>query len=286
MLSRKVEGCSAKTLEYYREQLTPFVRWLAAQGVHSVTDITRDHIRGYLADMSEHRSAGGLHVCFRVLKTFTRWATREYELKTWPDPMRNLQPPKLGHVPLPPINLSHVEAMLATCDDSFTGARDRAIICMLLDTGLRAFELLALTCEDVISNTIHVRHGKGRKSRMVYIGEQTRFALNAYMNWRGCLNTPAELWLTERGRPLSMNGLKSIIRRRAAVAGIPMPGMHAFRRAFAVAMLRNGADLRTIQMLLGHSQLGVTERYLRLELSDLAAAHERYGPVNGLLGKR
>ncbi len=289
MLSRKIEGCSEKTLVYYHEQLTPFARYLASQNVHSVTEVTRDHIRAYMAAMSSRRSAGGLHVIFRVLKTFTRWIAREYELTSWPDPMRNLKPPKLGHQPLPPISLDHVQKLLATCDDSFTGQRDRAIILMLLDTGLRAFELLALTLEDVISNTIHVKHGKGGKSRMVFIGEQTRYALNAYSYWRrrrGWVNEPQALWLTERGRPLRMDGLKQIMRRRAEWAGIPMPGIHAFRRAFAVTMLRNGADLRTIQMLLGHSELAVTERYLRLELSDLAEAHKRHGPVNGLLGGR
>ncbi len=279
MTSRKAMSCTAKTLEYYRDELRWLIDYLTSQGVHNVTDITRDHIRAFLAAMAERRRPGGVHIAFRVAKTFTRWVAAEYQLTDW-QPMRNVKPPRLGHMPLPPISLDHIRALLATCDESFTGTRDKAMMLMLLDTGLRAFELLALTLDDLDGKTVHVRRGKGGKRRVTFIGDETQQALNAYLEYRGV--EPGVLWHTEKGEPLSMNGLKSVMRRRASLAGIPMPAIHGFRRAFALAMLRSGADLRTIQVLLGHSQLVVTERYLRLELSDLAAAHKRHGPVAGL----
>ena len=85
---------------------------------------------------------------------------------------------------------------------------------------------------------------------------------------------------------MSKSGLVTIMRRRAEAAGVRMPGLHSFRRAFAVAMLRSGADLLSISRLLGHSQLAVTQRYLRLELEDLQAAHRKHGPVDGIFQKR
>lgn len=284
LLSRKVGGCSRSTLEYYRDELRWLVDYLASQNVHNALDITSSHIRGFLLAMSERRSPGGVHICHRVSKTFLRWIASEYEPVGWKNPIENIKPPKLGHEPLPPVNLDDLRKMLETCDKSLTGTRDRAIMLVLLDSGLRAFELLALDLEDIQDDTVTVRRGKGGKSRTVFIGDKTRQELNRYLRHRGMEAGP--LWVTDERTPLSMNGLKTIVRRRAQSAGVPKPGIHAFRRGFAVAMLKAGADLVSIQRLLGHSQLGVTQRYLRLELSDLQAAHKKHGPVNGLFKKR
>jgi len=284
LLSRRAMGCSARTLEYYTDETRWVVDFLTDQGVKQVTDITPSHLRQFLLHMGERRNAGGVHICHRVAKTFLRWVIAEYEPGGWANPIDKVQPPKLTREPLKPLSLDDLHALLATCDKSFTGTRDKAIMLMLLDTGLRAFELLALTLQDVQADgSVMVRHGKGGKARVVFIGDRTRQELGRYLRFRG--TEPGAAWVTNTRTPLTMNGLKTIIRRRADKAGIPRPGIHSFRRAFAVLSLKAGADLRTIQTLLGHSTIQVTERYLRLELEDLKAAHRKFGPVNGVFKK-
>lgn len=282
ILSRRAKRCSKRTIGYYTYEIGTFVKFLLANGIDNVIDITPTHIREFLESLSR-RNAGGVHCAYRVVKTFLRWIASEYEPEGWKNPIVKVPPPKLHSEPLKPINMTDLKKMLDTCTRSFIGTRDRAIMLMFLDTGLRAAEMVALKLENVDNTTVSIHRGKGGKPRVAFIGNTTRQALNRYLRYRGLSAGP--LWLSESHEPLNMNGLKSIIRRRAKVANVPMPGLHSFRRAFAIAMLKDGADLRSIQYLLGHSDISTTQRYLRLELEDLQAAHAEHGPVNGFFKK-
>jgi integrase/recombinase XerD len=128
-----------------------------------------------------------------------------------------------------------------------------------------------------------VRRGKGRKARIVFIGAKARKALLAYLRHRPTARPCDPLWIAEDGHRLAYSGLVSIVRRRAVQAGVPRPSLHSFRRGFAILSHRAGADVLQLQRLLGHSDLSVLRRYLRLEEDDLRRAHERSGPVDNLL---
>lgn len=186
--------------------------------------------------------------------------------------------------------------MIAQCTPrTFTGERDKALLYTLLDTGIRKSEATNLVLPDVNleNGSILVREGKGGKNRTVFIGAKARRALATYLRYRdtplinfmrrkhGMTATDA-LWLTDEGTPITKDGLRQIIARRARQAGVHEPGLHEFRRAFAVNSLRNGMDVITLQRLLGHSTLAVINRYLKLVSDDLKRSHERFGVVDRL----
>ncbi len=150
----------------------------------------------------------------------------------------------------------------------------------LLDTGLRANEMVSLLLADInlISGAILVRHGKGGKTRKVFIGEKTRKAVRFYLRNRED-ECPA-LWITKDRTQLTGQGLNQIVRRRAAQAGIKRPGLHSFRRAFAINMLRAGVNVYSLQLLMGHADLQVLRRYLAQTTEDIAQAHRIGSPVD------
>lgn len=167
--------------------------------------------------------------------------------------------------------------------DSCTTPRDKAIILVLLDTGIRASELLALDWKDVDISTglVRIRSGKGKKPRSVIIGAHTRRALLA--NRRTVpnnINSP--LFQTVENTRLRYHGLRSALRRVGKRAGLKI-GAHMLRRSFATLSLRAGINPLHLQALMGHSNLEMTRRYIQMMDDDLINAHREYGPVDNFL---
>lgn len=195
--------------------------------------------------------------------------------------MRKVKPPKVPFHPLPGVAIDDVKKLIATCSTTLA-LRDKAILLCLLDTGARASEFLDLNLKDVdlTAGAVRIEHGKGDKSRTVFLGSISRRALRKYLKEREDLRPNSPLWTTDEGERLKFSGLRQVIERRASAAGIQTPGLHDFRRSFAITMLRNGVDLQTISRLLGHASLSVTERYLAQETNDLAEGHRKGSPVD------
>lgn len=280
--SKASEGLSRRTLEFYRYLLGQFTDYLLAHGIIEVEKIIPDDIRGYFLFLQETHTPGGLHGYFRVIKIFLRWFEAEAEPPGWSNPIRKVSPPRVPENILPPAPADSIRAILKTCLSNFEGLRDAAIILTLLDTGLRASELLNLNLADYdpYAGSLRVAHGKGDKARTVFAGKRTRKALRAWLRIRGSHSGP--LFQTRDGARISYGGLRGIIRRRAIRTGVPVPSVHSFRRACAIGMLRSGADLISIQRLLGHSSLGVLQRYLAQTPGDLQAVHSANSPADRL----
>ena len=266
---------SPRTVALYREKLS---HWRALWDITQTQDITPGHIRDGLNLLARTHNPGGVHVHYRVLRTFLRWCINEGILEV--NPLQRIRPPKLVENPLPPLNLEHLKAMLGTCGHSWIDRRDKALLLFLLDSGVRASELCSLDISDLSleDGVVTIRQGKGRKRRSVCIGHKTRHALLRYLRLRPDQEGP--LFVTQKGRRFTYWILVKVIRRRAEKAGVPAPALHAFRRAFALASLRNGMDVYSLQRLMGHADLEVLRRYLALESSDLVRAHKEAGPVD------
>ena len=283
--AKKSEGVSTRTQAFYKQQLGHFLTYCDAQVIARVSQITASIIRNYLLWLEdEGHNPGGRHAAYRVLKTFLRWYDQEVEPEGWRNPITKVKAPRLNEEPLEPANIQDVFAMAATCNKSFMGLRDRAILLFLLDSGVRARELLALDVEDVdlVGGLVTVRQGKGRKARPVVIGRDARKALRAYLKSRN--DTLPALWVTDNqdGR-LHYAGLRVVVMRRAKKAGVDRPQIHDFRRAFAINMLRKGVDLATLAELMGHTSIKVLRRYLKYLPEDLQDAHRKGSPVdNGM----
>jgi site-specific recombinase XerD len=227
---------------------------------------------------------GGQHAFFRAVRAFLNWLEQEGELSA--NPVRRFGPPSVPEQLLDRMSLDDVRAMLGACDRrTELGCRDRALILALLDTGARAGEMIALNMEDVDlrTGTVLIHYGKGRKPRATFLGARSQRAMIRYLRYLRTATTGDPLWSTDDGKRLSYSGLRDILRRRAGAAGVPAPTLHSFRRGFAIRSLRNGADVYSLQRLLGHSSLQVLRRYLKQTREDLQEAHRRTGPVDNLL---
>lgn len=297
MLDRRVKGVSAKTLLWYKDALAKFRLYCVSIAVHRTSEINARALRLYLAHLKESgHNDGGISNLYRAVRAYLRWCADEYSLPSLTDALRKVPGPALSQDPLDPISLDHASAMIAQCTPrTFVGERDRAILFVLLDTGIRHEELTNLAVDDLNleDGSLWIRLGKGGKSRAVFVGVKARRALQSYLRLResplilalgkkhGAAASKA-LWLTDEGTPLTKSGIRQIIARRAKQAGLPEPGLHEFRRAFAINSLRNGMDVITLQRLLGHSTLAIINRYLKLVNDDLRLAQNKYGVVDKL----
>ncbi|MDO9546760.1 MAG: tyrosine-type recombinase/integrase [Pelolinea sp.] len=221
-----------------------------------------------------------MHAFFRVLRSFLYWYELEDDLLGWTNPIQKVKVKSPRQEPLEPADIDAVKAMIGVCENNFTGVRDRLIILVLLDTGLRASELLAMDFINVnpIVGTLQIMHGKGDKFRLVYLGKKSRLALRSYMRKTG--NREGALFIGIHGERLTYTGLRLLLKRRAKKAGVEYQSPHSFRLLFALEMLRNGIDVFSLQLLMGHADLQMLRRYLKQVGSDLQEAHNQASPVD------
>jgi site-specific recombinase XerD len=288
LVDRVARGLSGRTVDWYREKLSAFASFAAQAGIASIFDLTPRQARSYLLVLARAHNPGGVHAFYRALRAFVNWWAEEQEPAGWCNPLRKVRAPKVPQTPLTPVPLADISAMLEVCPaDTVLGCRDRAILLALLDSGCRASEFVALCVGDLdpATGACQVRGGKGAKSRVVFLGERAREAVGVYLGWRDDLDLLAPLWATRAGSRLSHAGLREVLRRRARHAGTPTPSIHSFRRAFALGCLRRGMDVFSLQRLMGHADIGILRVYLAQTHDDLLVAHQRHGPVDGLLGR-
>jgi site-specific recombinase XerD len=282
VIDRKSQGLSMETIRFYQKKLRYFEKYCETQAVTQVTQITPDLIRKYLLGLTESHNPGGVHACFRPLRTFLLWVENEEIMPTgWRNPIWKVKAPKLPVDPIDPVSLQEIQALLETCERNFSGIRDKVVLLGLLDTGVRAQEFLNLNLDDIdlATGAILIRQGKGRKPRMVFLGRKTIRAVRAYLRARHDDN-PA-LWVSIHGDRMTYAALRCLLRRRAQLAGLhSIPTPHDFRRAFALIMLRNGVDIFALQKLMGHSDLQVLRRYLAQTDQDVHTAHMKGSPVD------
>jgi len=271
ILDRQARRLSRKTIQFYREELRYFTQYLGDK--KTLADITSDVIRNYLFELSQHRNPGGQHASFRALRAFLRWVWNEYEIETR-NPITKIAAPVYTIQPLQGLDEQSFWRMIDICS-----VRDKAILFTLADTGIRASELISLKITDLDphTGTLMIRHGKGNKQRTAYLEKTALRAIRRYLKERD--SNSQFLFLTETGTPLTFAGLREIVRRLASRVSIPVPGLHDFRRFFALQSLRNGMDLLTLSRLLGHTSITTTQRYLNLDTTDLQLAHKKYSPL-------
>lgn len=156
-----------------------------------------------------------------------------------------------------------------------------AILLTLIDTGIRASELLQLDIDDFnpVQGSLLIRHGKGDKTRTVYAGKKARKTIHSYLAHRED-DTDALFVSMDTSTRLTYSGLRWIVLNCSKAARIKMRGIHTFRRLYALTMLRNGVDVITLSRLMGHSDLQVLKRYLAQTDDDLREAHIRASPVD------
>lgn len=286
LIDRQAGELSKRTIKFYRQYLKSLIAYCDANSMKLIREITPDFLRRYFLAFAENHNPGGVHASYRTIRAFFRWVVEEEIMPPdWKNPMQKVKAPKVFLEPIEPISIDDVRALINTCQhEDIIGERDRAIFLFLLDTGARAQEVCNTDIKDVDLNTgsVMIRYGKGRKTRMVFIGRKTRRTLRSYL--RLCNHQAAALFVSKDGERLTYDGLNQILERRAKTAKLDRkPTLHGFRRAFALNMLRSGVDVFALQRLMGHADLQVLRRYLAQNDQDNQLAHMRGGPVDNNL---
>jgi integrase/recombinase XerC len=271
-------GASPHTLRSYAGDLAELQGYLRTARVAGVADADARTLRSYLAWLhgrglaksSIARKLATMRSCFRFLARRGMVAT---------NPARQVASPRLPkRLPTFLPKDESKELLDAPVEDSAAGRRDRALLELLYASGLRVAECCGLDLEDLDRRHGTVRVvGKGRKERMVPVGDAALTALDEYLDGRG--GTGGPLFRNPRGGRLTTRSVHRIVRRRAREAGIVRRVTpHTLRHTFATHLLGEGADLRLIQELLGHSRLSTTQRYTHVSPEHLMKVYDAAHP--------
>lgn len=277
ILSRQAMLCTPRTIAWYEFNLNKILAWFEGQRVASPEEISSRHVRLLLGEMiSKGYSDGYVHAYARVMRTFIRFMHKEKYI----DELVTFDMPKLAQKQLRFYTKQEVAQIIESCKDK----RDRALILLMVDSGLRLSETIALNWGDVDVNTgiIKVVCGKGRKARIVMIGFNARRALLKYQG-EVVLGDEQPLFQSQLGQRFTVSGMRSWVLRIGDRAGIKL-SPHALRRTFATLALKAGMNVFQLQGLLGHSSLEMTRRYVAMLDEDLIDAHKKHGPIDNLLG--
>jgi integrase/recombinase XerD len=272
---------SHNTLQNYRKGVGKFVAFLERYAT-TLDAVQPAHIRKWLIEKQRKGiSPNTLHNAYRHLHAFWNWCLKE-ELTTH-NPFQKVEKPKAPAKVKPALTPDEVEAILRACEGKkWLRLRDKALILLLLDTGLRIHEAHALTVGDAKQEVLLIR-GKGGKQRVVFLSVEVRLAIRRYLT--ACpynLTDESPLWWGRYGA-LTLHGLKNVVKVIGKRAGLKRRlSPHAFRRTFATWSLRNGIDLEHLRQLMGHSDYTVLRQYLALVEADLKQAHQQHSPLRNL----
>ncbi len=297
LFARKVDGVTAKTLDWHSGSLRLFGEWLTEYG-HSLDpdQWDGDLLKGYVAYLQSRTIrrggkpgatlAGGTVTNYvQSLLAFCRWLFEEDYVKA--NPGAKVKKPKAPQLVKDVFTDDELKRMIETArGEKRNGLRNAAIILVLTDTGIRVAELCGIEADDILWNQSLVRvFGKGQKERIVPFGPGTSNAMRKYQI-KGRGTHPGYFFLSEEERKLTTTGVSTILRRLGDRAGVEGVHPHKFRRTFATSFLRNGGDVLTLQRIMGHTTLAMTQRYLSMVNDDLSREHAKASPVNALLKRK
>ena len=279
------DGLARNTLESYRRDLAGFAAWLIEASGKALVDAAPADLQRHLAWQVESRRARPRTTGRLVssLRRFYRFALREGIRAD--DPTVDLEAPRIGRSLPKSISEAEVESLLAAPDvGTDQGLRDRAMLETLYASGLRVSELVGLKTVQVSLQTGVVRIlGKGAKERLTPLGQEaadwiSRYQREARPGLLGARKSDA-LFVTARGGPMTRQAFWALIKRYAAAAGIRgAVSPHTLRHAFATHLINHGADLRVVQLLLGHADISTTQIYTHVARERLKSLHRKHHP--------
>jgi len=300
----RAQGFSECSLVHRERSLARFIWWLeqVEQVPPTLEAITAERTRRFLAYCRAPQPSGRFGCArptsiraarpstvatyFRDLRSFTNFCRREELLVG--DPLKNVRSPKIPEDQIVPLIEKQVQALLRATTETCSPERNRAIILILLDSGLRVSELCSLTVRDAdtVEGALSVL-GKGGKRRNTYLGTTSRRALKRYLlRYRAEADPEDPLFIatggTHPGAGLTRFGVLQFLRECGQLAGLEGVRCtpHTLRHTFAISFLRGGGNVLELQRLLGHNDLTMVRRYVRLGEVDLAKAHRQASPAD------
>lgn len=278
------DGLSANTLAAYRRDLLGLAAWMHSQSMgRSLVAALEQDLQGYMIHRHGQSQPSSVGRRLSVFRRFYRWAIRENLIQA--DPTVRMDAPRQRQRLPKTLTEYQIESLLEAPDvDEPIGMRDRAMLELMYASGLRVSELVQLKSVYVsLADGVLRITGKGSKERLVPFGAQasewlTKYATYARGDILDGLSSDA-LFVTGRGGPMTRQMFWKLIKKYAIKAGITQPlSPHTLRHAFATHLLNHGADLRVVQMLLGHSDISTTQVYTHVARERLRQLHERHHP--------
>ena len=274
-------GASKNTLAAYRSDLKIFNKWLAGKSLISVNS---KHIQDYFSDRQKNNIGSSTQArILTCLHSFYQYLLANQLIKK--DPTEQLSQPKLEKKLPVFLNIQEVEKLLeAPSSSSLFGQRDRAMLELLYSCGLRVSELINLSYHNINLKEEFIRiHGKGNKERVLPMGEVAIDYLMKYETYARPMflknGQSDSYFLSNRGSAMSRQNFFYIIKAYANQVGIDKPlSPHSLRHAFATHLVQKGADLRSVQLMLGHSDISSTQLYTHIQNAQLKAQHAKHHP--------
>lgn len=277
------EGLSRNTLDSYRQDLTHYALWLQSQGSDDMLGAGEADIQSYIAYKFPTSKPRSISRLIASLRRLYRFYLRENRISA--DPSLRIDSPKLPRSLPKSLSEEEVEALLAAPNTQEPiGLRDKAMLEMLYASGLRVSELVGIKVTEVSLTEGVVRAtGKGSKTRLVPLGEEAVSWISQYMAQARPLilehRLSDSMFVTQRGEAMTRQAFWYLIKRYALQAGIAKHlSPHVLRHAFATHLLNHGADLRVVQMLLGHSDISTTQIYTHVARERLKQLHSMHHP--------
>ena len=302
-ISNEVDGKSLTTVKWYREILTSFFDHVKSEsGGDGLSVFTLDAAREYIIylrnkprfqghpftpEQDRPLSAETLRCHSRALKAFSSWLYREGY--TAENRLKNLKLPKAAAKMMEPLTPEEIHKIASiTNSHSPTGTRNHALLVLALDTGLRASEIAGIRLGRLNLEKGYIKVvGKGSKERIVPIGKFVERALWHYID--KVRPKPAdqcdELFLSQEGKPITVNTIKLLFSRLARRSGIRRLHAHLCRHTFAINYLLNGGDIFSLREILGHTTLEMVNHYLHFTSAQITEQHRKYSPMDRLQSK-
>jgi len=267
--AKRIEGCSEKSLKYYKATIEAMLDEIKIDVKHIVTD----DIRGYLTDYQKKKNSSKVTIdnIRRILSSFFSWLEDEdYILKS---PVRRIHKVKIGIS----IKETYSDEALELMRDNCTEPRDLAMIDMLASTGMRVGEMVLLNRNDIDFNEREcIVFGKGSKERVVYFDARTKIHLQNYLGIRTDDNPALFVSLKSPHERLKIGGIETRLREFGKQLGLHKVHPHKFRRTLATMAIDKGMPIEQLQQLLGHSKIDTTLQYAMVKQSNVKIAHRRY----------
>ncbi|MDA2918504.1 site-specific tyrosine recombinase XerD [Desulfobacterota bacterium AH_259_B03_O07] len=279
-----VKGLSQNTIDSYRRDISKFFKFLEKKNISKIEALSYNDMLDFLTYLKDE----GLNVrsvarILASLKQFFKFLLIEKIIVE--DPTTHMKTPKIKKTIPDFLSIDDVEKLISSPDcSSLEGMRDNAMLEILYATGIRVSELVKLELNSVNFELGYlVVFGKGAKERIVPTGDKSRNSLNQYLQFSrpNILKnrTSPYLFVTRRGGGLTRQGFWKIIRNHSIKSGITKPtSPHTLRHSFATHLLQRGADLRTIQLMLGHSDISTTQIYTHVANERLKEIHKKHHP--------
>jgi integrase/recombinase XerD len=277
-------GLAKNTLLAYRRDLTKYIGYLSQKSIKTTDGVNREHVSNFMFDLKKHgMSATTICRSLAAVKMFHRFLVRENLAKE--DPTTLVDTPKLWQRVPSVLTLAEVESMIAAASGKkVQQVRDQAILEILYASGLRVSELSDLKTTSIDYDVGFVRAvGKGSKERIIPLGMKAREAVQRYL-LRARLQllknqTNDVLFLSRLGKKISRQSLWAVIKFYARKANIKKTiKPHTLRHTFATHLLEHGADLRSVQEMLGHADISTTQIYTHVDKERLKSVHKQFHP--------